>query len=531
MTPVELLVRSSLPVLAGLAAAWLLRGRSAALRHAVLAVAVLAGAAAPLAGLAVPAWRVELPRVLDGREQPAPVSLMVTAAAPARPDLPRQENGLPASWPLMVWAAGFIASASALLAGFTRLSRVSAESRPLLDGRWTAMADRIAGAYGLSRPVTLLQTTTPDLLATYGIRRARVMLPAAAPSWDDERVRVVLAHELAHVARRDWPIQMAAEAARCVYWFNPVFWLACRSLRREGEQACDDVVLGGGVAADRYASLLIDLARRTRRPGSAWRASMRMARPSTLERRITAMLNPRLDRTPLSRRAAGLALAFAVVVMLPAAALRATQSPQPLVGAIYDVTGAVLPEVRLKLTDAQDFTWQATTDSSGRFEFPPVQPGQYVLEASLPGFGSLRHEFALKTERDWDRAITLSVGQVQESIVVSAARAPEASPSAPAGPRQVRVGGNIRPPVKVKNVNPTYPPSMREAGRQGRVQLDAVIGTDGAVHSLRVLGAHVHPDLAVAAVDAVRQWQFRPTLLNGEAVEVVMRVAIDFDLD
>jgi outer membrane biosynthesis protein TonB len=51
------------------------------------------------------------------------------------------------------------------------------------------------------------------------------------------------------------------------------------------------------------------------------------------------------------------------------------------------------------------------------------------------------------------------------------------------------------------------------------------------VHSARLLGAHVHPDFVLAAMDALREWRFRPTLLNGEAVEVVMRVAIDFDLD
>jgi protein TonB len=71
---------------------------------------------------------------------------------------------------------------------------------------------------------------------------------------------------------------------------------------------------------------------------------------------------------------------------------------------------------------------------------------------------------------------------------------------------------------------------MREAGREGDVSLEAIIGTDGAVHSLRVLGAHVHPDFAIAASDAVRQWRFSPTLLNGEPIEVVMDVSIGFSL-
>jgi protein TonB len=72
---------------------------------------------------------------------------------------------------------------------------------------------------------------------------------------------------------------------------------------------------------------------------------------------------------------------------------------------------------------------------------------------------------------------------------------------------------------------------MREAGLSGQVPIEAMIGRDGTVRSVRVLSAQVHPDFATAAVDAVRQWLFTPTLLNGQAVEVVMRVSITFDLE
>lgn len=71
---------------------------------------------------------------------------------------------------------------------------------------------------------------------------------------------------------------------------------------------------------------------------------------------------------------------------------------------------------------------------------------------------------------------------------------------------------------------------MRDAGREGVVPIEAIIGRDGSVTSLRVVSAQVHPDFAIAAVDAVRQWRFDPTLLNGEPVEVVMTVSVTFSL-
>ena len=108
----------------------------------------------------------------------------------------------------------------------------------------------------------------------------------------------------------------------------------------------------------------------------------------------------------------------------------------------------------------------ATTDAAGHFQFPATAGGKYVLEASLPGFSTFHQEFELKNAADWDRAITLQVGKLQETISVRAKREPatQATPGAPK-PAPVRVGGNIKVPTKLVNVNPTYPASMRSAGR------------------------------------------------------------------
>jgi TonB family protein len=191
----------------------------------------------------------------------------------------------------------------------------------------------------------------------------------------------------------------------------------------------------------------------------------------------------------------------------------------------------VLPGVAITLEDVTQMKLQAVTDAAGHFGFSNVQPGHYVLSAGIPGFRALRQEFDLRARRDWDRAITLQVGVVQESITVSALRSPAAPPpSQPRAPQPIRVGGNIRAPRKLVDVKPVYPASMREAGREGTVPLEAIIGEDGTVTSVRVVSAQVHPDFAIAAVDAVRQWRFSPTLLNGRPVEVVMTVSIDFKL-
>ena len=105
---------------------------------------------------------------------------------------------------------------------------------------------------------------------------------------------------------------------------------------------------------------------------------------------------------------------------------------------------------------------------------------------------------------------------------------PPARPDPPPDRAPVRVGGEIRPPAKVHHVAPIYPPMALEARVQGMVIISATISVSGDVIDATVLSAQ--PLLAQAAVDAVRQWRFTPTRLNGEPVPVVMTVTVNFKL-
>ena len=247
------------------------------------------------------------------------------------------------------------------------------------------------------------------------------------------------------------------------------------------------------------------------------------------------MLNSARNRHALSYRALIVTTFVLAAATFTAAALHSEQgrsSQSQLVGTIYDGSGAVLPGVAVTLSDAKDVKASATTDAAGRFQFPAAAGAKYVLEAAVPGFNAFRQEFELRNSGDWDRAITLQVGKLTESVTVMAKREPatQPMPGAPK-PTPIRVGGNIKAPMKLKDVHPVYPQSMRAAGRAGVVPLDALIGTDGSVVFVRVVSANVHPDLADAAIEAVRQWKFSPTLLNGKPVEVLMGVTVNFALE
>ena len=93
----------------------------------------------------------------------------------------------------------------------------------------------------------------------------------------------------------------------------------------------------------------------------------------------------------------------------------------------------------------------------------------------------------------------------------------------------VRIGGNIAPPVKLKHVSPAYPDIARQARVAGMVLLEILIDRDGRVTEAQVVRSI--PLLDQAAIDAVMQWEFRPTLLNGVPVQAIMTVSMGFAPD
>jgi TonB family protein len=541
MTPLaDALIRSTLLLVVGFAAVFVLRSRSSALRHWILSVTIVAAAlAAPLAWL-LPAWpaaALPAPAALAFAAGPAgtapedsvPAALRTADSVAPAPRIPARAIPLG-----LIWAAGFALGAGALLLQLRRLARISARAPRVTDATWLRIVDEVRSDYGIRPKVPVLQTSSHDLLATWGMFRPCILVPSGATDWDEDVVRVVVCHELAHVRRNDWALQMAADLVRRLYWFQPLMWIACRMLRRESEQACDDVVLGTGVAAPTYAGHLLQLAR-AGRSTYGWAAAVPMARPSTLERRITAMLNSARNRRALSYRALVVSTLVLAGATFTAAAFHTEQNrTTQLTGTIYDGSGAVLPGVAVTLTDANKGKAEASTDAAGRFALPASADVKYTLEATVPGFSAFRQDLELGRASDWDRVITLQVGKLTETVTVGAKREPatQTTPGIPqVKPTPVRVGGNIKAPTKIVNVNPVFPASMRTAGRGGVVPIEALIGTDGSVVFARVISANVHPDFAAAAVEAVRQWKFSPTLLNGKPVEVFMGVTVNFELE
>jgi beta-lactamase regulating signal transducer with metallopeptidase domain len=288
----------------------LLRRRSAAVRAWVLLAGLGAAALVPLLQAIAPAWG-----------QP----LAATAALADHDNLARLL--------LLVWVAGAVAHLVVLLIGMYRLMGVAAAADPIRDGAAVDCALDLSAEYRVHAPVLLLEADRPILPVTWGHWQPKVLLPPTARQWSHERTLIVLRHELAHVRRRDWLVQVGAMIVRSIYWFHPLVWFACARLRLECERACDDAVLAGGVSGAHYASHLLELARAFvdgRQPVHVTALAAR----STLERRVRAMLAARVDRSPVPAALGGAILLFMLASAVTTAGFgvvvdaRVTVSPQ-----------------------------------------------------------------------------------------------------------------------------------------------------------------------------------------------------------
>ncbi len=150
-----------------------------------------------------------------------------------------------------------------------------------------------------------------------------------------------------------------------------------------------------------------------------------------------------------------------------------------------------------------------------------------------PGFALLElKEIVLENGKSSPLQIVLQSGRLREIVTVTAEEpSGPGQKSIPSGPPQrIRVGGNVQATKLAYKVNPSYPADCKAEGIQGTLLLRAVISPEGAVTNLQAINQLVDLRLVAAAVDAVKQWRYEPTLLNGEPIEVSTDIDVNFVL-
>jgi TonB family protein len=298
-----------------------LRKSSPSLRHFCLRLAVAAALLLPLLTLLIPSLNVALP----GQVAPAWTALQPVAIDSGHSQVVYQVvslSNLPWQfWVLLIWILGVAAVLCRVAVGWVMTSSILRHSEPAGEMEVMNLCELLASDIGLSDGVRIAYSRKVVTPFVWRVFRPVVILPSVARDWRREELRMVLAHELAHVKRHDSLWYLLGLVLTAIHWYNPLAWSLRRLMVIEAERACDDHVLSGGADAVAYAEHIIDLVRN-------WRSSLlpaplgaEIAGNKQLEVRVMNILSERRHSLQVKKSPFALALAAAVILALPLAGL------------------------------------------------------------------------------------------------------------------------------------------------------------------------------------------------------------------
>lgn len=516
---------------AGLLGVWMLRNRSAALRHLVLLTSLLSA-------VLVPVVTTLAPSSIALRPHAGPAVIVAADMFVATPTVPHpgqpagaDQDATPMAthqWLLILWTSGTVIGLLRLLREARTLSHLRRRSPLFSDERWLRRLEESCDRLAPRPRVGLREARVAMPVLSWGWRRPQILVPATARTWDDAQVQSVLCHELAHIARRDWVRFVAMECIRCVYWWHPLVWIAVRDARLLAERACDDVVLDQQRAPTLYAEHLVTLARLT----ATSRSSIVTATTYTsyLERRIAAMLNPHVDRTPVRSLTRCLVIGSLLLLssLTTGAFVRADARDGTLVATVRPDGGQPLGDVEVVITGAGGAAIRARTDATGSFS-ATLPPGSYLATVRVPGFRRYEAHVEMVAGDRVTRDFALTLGALVEQVDVAGETDPQAVPVelTPNMPFVSQVGVVSIPRRVDDKKAPAYPAALREAGIQGIVKAAGRVGPDGHVSDVKVLESP-HDGLSAIVTQYMTTMRYEPTKIQGTPVATDLVLTIRF---
>ena len=520
-----------------------------------------------------------LPLPESGRQAPVESTVTTTTARVAFVAGPVEASIDWWSIVALIAVAGGVLRIAWIVAGAIRLQRLRKAGNRKEDDEHRRLQE-LAGTRADIRYVPTIQQPV-----TFGLRQPVILLPESLRSRDTAVREAVIVHELTHVRRRDWAWLLVEETIRSIFWFHPAVWWLISRVQQAREELVDACVVRATGRRRAYVEALLAFAGAPPAVGLV----PTFARRRHLFRRILLLSGEGVMSR--SRLIVSCAVLVSTVVLggwyavrnfplLAAASPQALQTaPGPLEQAAHAVTAEnpvprrihyVAPEYPSEAAGEEAHalvTLRLTVDGSGG-----------VGELRMVGFGVKTDSFEMRAEGDDTRTKIYQFLQratsapsaggapfraeaarpLVDAFIRSAAAAAgqwrydaplqapitfdvtiSFSPTGGAGMRgntvtptewggAIRVGGNVKMPRKLRDVRPIYPADAQESRVQGIVVLEVRINGEGRITDARVLRSI--PMLDQAALDAARQWEFEPTLLNGNPTAVVGVVTVNFTL-
>ena len=480
-------------------------------------------------------------------------------------------------WPVAVllgfWGAGAALVLIARLVQWRRVSGLARLAPVLSEGREVEALARVGRSWNSRHRVTVRESSSLFEPAVLGVYSPVLLWPAGLSSHlTDAEIEAIVAHEFSHVRRRDNLTGLVQMFAETLFWFHPLVWWMGARLIDARERACDQEVLGRGVHPATYAEGLLSVCRFCLRPQPGLAAGI--SSPS-FSQRVEAIMTYG-SRIPLGtgRRliVAGAALLALTIPLASGMLTVRAQTPQPEPSA--PAVDSVRPAAGLAGAPAP-----VAVDVSDRPVVPrPIRPSVVPAPVRSPAPPAVSSSPAGSVVRNPVTAVPVTpapaagtgpsivpLSPPRVPVPVRPAAAPESaqpvavpmqldrgSPQAPPrdplpavspapsaedeefrrGALPLGRGTGVRPPVVLREVKPAYTSRAMREKIQGAVELEIVIDADGRVNRARVIKS-LDPVFGLdnSALDAARQWTFKPAQLSGVPVATWATLVLNFRLE
>lgn len=481
----------------------------------------------------------------------------------------------------LVLAAGIMGRLAWLVIGFFRLRSFQNNSHMFLEPH-AAVRD-MQWCTGVR--ASLLLSGEIDSPVTFGFRPPTIILPLSFTELSEPSQQAVLCHELLHVRRYDWVFIMLEEIARALFWFHPAIWWLLSRIQLSREQTVDHEVVRLIGNRDPYLNSLLEFARSRGRPRMI-PAPLFLKERHLVQRVALLIKEVSMSRSRLVVSVMGISILLMGTVYLAAGWFPLTGAPVPAQEQSNDPevkapqrepirvggnvaesklirrVAPIYPESALRARVQGHVVLTATINEEGFvYEATVVQGHPILAQAALdavkqwqyrptllngmpvPVIATVTVIFRLKdidnmpTQMDEPRNLVDAGGpRTTVEVVAQPSEAPGPMPGqyansevrAPQKP-SLRVGGDIQESKLIYQVNPIYPEEAKRLRLEGTVRLEVTINEEGLVSGLIAMPGN-YEILEEAAIAAVKQWRYRPTLLNGEPVPVTAPATVVYQL-
>jgi TonB family protein len=432
-------------------------------------------------------WEHPVLRRVILKSAASPVTAVpVTVRVEAVPSIP---------WEMLVWilAAGIFLRLAWLMIGLFRLNLFQRKSCMFLEEQATVRDMQ----WRTGVRVSLLLSGEIDSPVTFGLRTPKIILPLSFRNLSESCQKAVLCHELLHVRRYDWILIIIEEIICSIFWFHPAVWWLRSRIHLSREQAVDHEVVQMTGSKQPYLNSLLEFAQAQGR-SRAVPAPLFLKERHLVQRVALLLKEVSMSRSRLAISMIGICFLLIGTVRLAVAWFPLTGEPIPA------------PEREVKLA----------------VKAPPLPVPLFVPNPEIT--------VAVTAQPVKEPA------RAPEPVAMLEARpAPSEAPARvpvqteemvkPPNGEPLRVGGNIQESKLIRKVAPVYPEQAKREGIQGTVKLTVIINEDGLVYEIRN-NPENNPILEEAAIDAVKEWKYSSTLLNGMPVPVMATVTVIFRL-